>query len=170
MRIEIIKGVREDGVAVTRRDGTSAGFAFPKKGPRPHDAFHYCVERELGLRQGFWGMVAGGMDPTAVGALAAAGGHASASRAGPPDAGIVELVQAERLVECFEAESWSGGADNAAIIAMANAGWHASLVPPIALEDAAIDAIRAAITDMARQWDALAAGQAISFEWEDRDG
>ena len=101
MRIAITKGASGDRIAVTRPDGSRADFGFPRKGPYPHDAFHFFVERELGLTRGFWGLIASGMAPDAVQELASAGGHASAKRAGTPDPAIIELVQAERLVECF---------------------------------------------------------------------
>lgn len=139
--------------------------SFRTKGPTPHDAFHLFVERELGLAHGFWGLVAGGLDPGAVGAMAAAGGHASASRARVPDPEIVELIQAEGLVECFEAESWSGSADDDGIRLMADAGWDASHVPPIALKGETIAAIRAAIGGFAREWAALPLDGELALDW-----
>ncbi len=105
------------------------------------------------MRRAFWGLVAGGMDPGAVGALAAAGGHASASRAGTPAAGIVELLQAERLVESFEAESWSGGQSDAGIMALAEPGWAASQVPPPAGVPERLGAIRERIADFSKDWE-----------------
>lgn len=166
MRIAITKGEREDRVAITRGDGSTAGFTFPKKGPVPHDAFHYFIERELGMTRGFWGLVSAGMDPAEVGALAAAGGHASAKRAEVPDGGIVELLQAERLVECFEAESWSGGADDAGILAMAEPGWRSSHVPPPAMADGALGNIRDNLRAFSADWAAMATGGTSTLEWD----
>lgn len=165
MRIAITKGSQQDHVAVTRADGSRAAFAFPKKGPYPHDAYHFFVERELGFVAGFWGLIAGGMAPGEVQALAHAGGHASAKRAGVPDAGIVQLLQAERLVECFEAASWSGGADDASILAMAEPAWAASHVPPPAGVAAQVGTIRAALDPFLDAWTALPEGQALELEW-----
>lgn len=165
MRITITKGVHADSIALVRADGSRAAFAFPKKGPYPHDAYHFFVERELGMARGFWGLVAGGMAPDAVQALALAGGHASAKRAAAPDAGIVALLQAERLVECFEAASWSGGADDAAIMAMAEPGWAASQVPPPAGVEAKLGMIRARLDDFLDAWRALPEGAALELEW-----
>ena len=62
MQITITKGASADSVTVERADGSRAGFGFPKKGPYHHDAYHFFVERELGMAAGFWGLVAGGMD------------------------------------------------------------------------------------------------------------
>lgn len=170
MRIAITKGSRQDHVAVTRADGSRADFGFPKKGPYPHDAYHFFVERALGMQRGFWGLVAGGMAPEEVQALALAGGHASAKRAGEPDAGIVELIQAERLVECFEAASWGGGADDASILAMAEPAWAASHVPPPEGVAAKLGAIRDGLDPFLAAWSALPEGGALTLEWPERAG
>jgi hypothetical protein len=166
MEIVLTKGIREDHIAITRADGSRTAFDFPKKGPVPHDAFHFFVERELGLERGFWGLVAGGMEPEAVGAMAAAAGHASAKRAQLPEAAIIELLQAERLVECFEAESWSGGEDDEGIMAMAEPGWASSHVAAPEGVRSKIGAIREGIKGFAREWQAAAVGAALKLEWE----
>jgi hypothetical protein len=167
MRITLTKGDKADHIAIERADGTRAGFDFPKKGPVPHDAFHFFVERELGMARGFWGLVAGGMDPQAVGLMAADAGHASAKRARVPDAHIVELLQAERLVECFEAESWSGGSDDAGIMAMAEPGWAASHVAAPDGVRAHLGAIRSNLAEFSESWRRLSPREAITLEWKD---
>lgn len=167
MRIEITKGAQDDRIALTRRDGSTATTRFPKKGPVPHDAVHLFVERELGLQQGFWGMVASGPHPEEIIAIAKAGGHASAKRAGVPDAGIVELLQAERVVECFEADLWSGGAGPAAdLIALAQTACAGSAVPLPALDEPAVTRIRAALRPFAQHWMAAPVGHVARLEWE----
>lgn len=165
MRIAITKGQAEDRVAIERPDGSRVAFSFPKKGPTPHDAYHLFAEQELGMARGFWGLVASGMDPSEVGALAAAGGHASANRAQVPDDGIVQLLQAERLVEAFEAESWVGGDDDDGIMAMAEAGWAASHVTPPAGVAAHLPAIRRAIQNFALAWQSLPCGDSLTLKW-----
>ena len=164
------KGASADGAAVTRADGSRTSFTFPKKGPYPHDAFHFFVERELGFAAGFWGMVASGKAPDEVQALALGGGHASAKRAGHPDTAIVELLQAERLVECFEAASWSGGADDAALMAMAEPAWAASHVPPPHGVPERLGAIRTALDAFLDEWRALPEGGVVEFEWPQTAG
>lgn len=165
MLIRFTKGTRGDTIAVVRDDGSGARFGFPHKGPTPHDAVHLAVESQLGLSRGFWGLVADGMDPAQVGALAAARGHPSAARAREPDPYIVELVQAERLVECFEAESWSEANDSDGIRLMAGAGWAASHVPALPLRARELSAIRRAIDRFAREWAALPAGGTLERHW-----
>jgi hypothetical protein len=165
MRITITKGTAADSVAVERADGSRAGFGFPKKGPFPHDACHFFVERELGMAAGFWGLIAGGMAPDQVQTMALAGGHASAKRAAVPDAGLVQLIQAERLVECFEAASWGGGADDEGLMAMAEPGWAAGHVPPPEGVPARLGAIRDGLAPFLAAWDALPEGGALTLEW-----
>ena len=167
MQITITRGASADTIALERADGSRATFGFPKKGPYPHDAYHFFVESELGMAAGFWGLVAGGMAPDEVQALALAGGHASAKRADLPDPAIVELIQAERLVECFEAASWGGGADDASILAMAKPGWAASHVPPPEGVTDKLGAIRAGLDPFLAEWSALPEGGALTLEWPD---
>ena len=165
MRIEIALHGADERVAVTRDDGSTARFRVPRKGPVSHDIVHYCVESVLGIGHGFWGMVAAGAEPDEIQELAKAGGHASAKRAEVPDDALVEILQVERLVECFEAESWSAGEDDAGLMAMAEAGWASSHVPPLVLAPSQIAAIRSRLRDLGAKWQALPAGRALTLEW-----
>ena len=149
MEIAITKGQRDDAIAITRDDGSAVATRFPHKGPVPHDAVHYFVERRLALRDAFWGQVARGMHPEDIAAMAKAGGHASAKRADIPDAAIVEMIQAERLVECFEADLWSGGGTDSDLLAVAAAGCAASKVPMLVVDPNAIGRIRGEIAQFA---------------------
>jgi hypothetical protein len=165
VRITIIKGQKDDRIEISREDGSQAVTRFPKKGPIPHDFVHYAVEHELGLRDGFLGKVAAGHHPEAIVELAKRGGHASASRAQPPVPEIVEMIQAERLVECFEADMWGGGGDNDSLRSMAELGWEQSLVPPLELSDGAIQAIRRTIREFAERWSAMPVGESVELAW-----
>jgi hypothetical protein len=167
MDITITKGRLLDQIVITRADGSSAATTFAKKGPVPHDAVHWFVERELGLAQGFWGMVAAGRHPEEIGEIAKAAGHASASRAQVPDAAIVQLLQAERLVECFEADLWGGSGGAAAdLIALAETACGYSYVPLPGLDEVAVERIRAGLGQFARNWIAAPQGYAAVLEWE----
>jgi hypothetical protein len=168
MRIDIAitKGRDEDVIAISREDGSKALTRFPKKGPIPHDAVHYFVERGLGLRNGFWGTVADGMHPEHIGALAKAAGHASASRAQVPDKSIVELIQAERLVECFEADFWGGGGSDVDLVAVAETGCVASFVPLPAIEAGSVSKIRSDLADFARFWTVAPLGHETVLRWD----
>lgn len=168
MRISITKGARDDRIEAVRQDGSSASTTFPHKGPVPHDAVHFFVESELGITDGFWGLVAAGRHPEEVQAIAKAGGHASASRADLPDAAIVRMIQAERAVECFEADLWGGSeGDPQTFREVIHAGCQQSSVPPLEVPNAAITRIRAHLVDLRRRWSALGEGEGITLDWSE---
>jgi hypothetical protein len=165
MIIRITKGSGEDHVAIARADGSGVETRFPWKGPVPHDAVHLIVERELGLAGAFWGMVESGRHPEDIQALAKAAGHASASRAGVPDAAIFELLQAERLVECYEALLWGGGGTLADVVAMAEPNCAASHVACPAIGEAQHEAIVMAVAALADEWRAAPRGATREWVW-----
>jgi hypothetical protein len=166
MQIAITKQRDHDRIVVIRADGTGAETTFPKKGTVPHDAVHWFVERELGLAHGFWGMVAAGRHPEEISEIAKAAGHASAKRAQLPGATIVELLQAERLVECFEADLWSPGGTAEALIDLARTACGYSHVPLPALDPARVEAIRRGLGKFAQDWIAAPLGHVARLEWE----
>ncbi|RST29878.1 hypothetical protein HMF7854_02860 [Sphingomonas ginkgonis] len=167
MDIRITKGERSDRLDAVRPDGSRLSFEFPKKGPVPHDAVHLLVERAFGFGQGFWGLVAAGRSPGAVGEMAKAGGHASAKRAAEPDPAIVPVVQAERIVEAFEADLWSGSSgDVAGIAAMARSGCEASLVPVPLLPLDTLEQVRRELAGFQQAWAALPTGEGVDLRWE----
>lgn len=54
---------RRDHIYVEREDGTTTDWAFPSYGDGlPHDLCHLVVEDELGLTDGFWGLVDRGVE------------------------------------------------------------------------------------------------------------
>lgn len=170
MRITITKGRSDDLIAGIRDDGSRFGTRFAKKGPVPHDAVHLIAEQALGLGNAFWGMVANGYHPDEIAAIAHAAGHASASRATVPEAHIIELLQAERIVECFEADLWSGGTgEPAMLIDLAQTACAASFVPLPPMNPAAVGTVRQRLTPFAATWIAAAQGHVASFDWPEGD-
>lgn len=166
MRITITKGNRDDIVTVTRADGTTALERVPHKGPLPHDAVHYFVERTFDLKDGFWGLLDKGYEPSQLVELAKAGGHASAKRAQCPDDTIVQLLQAERLVECYEAMFWSGGGSIDDVRDMAETGCRTSFVSCPPLDQARHDALSQDIAAFAEIWASTPQGRSVHLEWE----
>lgn len=167
MEIRIRRGAVADSLEAVRPGGASVRFETPHKGPVPHDAVHYFVERAFGLDQGFWGLIAGGLSPDGLQALAAAGGHPSAARASVPDAGIVQLLQAERLVEIFEADLWGGGEGaEADLLALAEVACASSHVPLPAVPEGAVAGVRADLRAFSEPWAALPRGGRITLEWK----
>jgi len=167
MRILVSKGAAADAIKIQRADGSVASTSFPHKGPVPHDLVHFFVELELGIDSGFWGLVAGGRHSDEIGAIAKKAGHASAARRRAPDAFIVSAIQAERIVECFEADLWGGGSDPKTFNDMVDAGCRQSLVPSVTIPDEAIARVRDHISQFRDRWAALPVGETCSFEWPD---
>lgn len=166
MHVVIRKDVAFDHIEIKRIDGSVCHSRFPKKGPIPHDAVHHVVEETLGLDSGFWGLVAAGHAPDIIQQLAAEGGHPSASRANIPDATIVQLLQAERLVECFEAELWAERRSAPDLFrSVAEAACGQSHVPMPPLDDATITAISDRLARLKESWVPAPVGHGYSFAW-----
>ncbi|WP_421839628.1 hypothetical protein [Novosphingobium sp.] len=165
MIIRITKGAGEDIIAIARAEGSRVETRFAWKGPVPHDAVHVIVERALDLKGAFWGLVAAGRHPEEIQALAKAGGHASASRAGVPDEGIIELLQAERLVECYEALLWGGGGSREDVLAMAGPSCEGSHVACPQISEDQHAAIVSAIAELADAWRVAPRGTVREWAW-----
>ena len=112
-------------------------------------------------------MVAGGVSPDDVGAIASAAGHASASKAHMPEEEIVELLQAERLVECFEAEIWGGPAELETLQDVADAGFAQSFVASVPLDQTRVDTVRSGLSDFSAAWMSLKTGHSLTLDWRE---
>lgn len=168
MIIKITKGLQSDYLSIARNDGSTDATVFPKKGLTSHDAIHYFVERELGLRDAFWGMIAQGHGFEDIINIAKSAGHASASRAEKPDDHIVELIQAERLVECIEADQWGTPSDVETFMAIAEAACERSLVPLPSQLFEKLETLRSKIAKFQATWSAAHVSHVVEFEWEER--
>ena len=167
MLIKITKGRTVDYLEISRNDGSNATETFPKKGLTSHDAIHYFVETTLQLRDGFWGTVARGSTPAEIQTIAKNAGHASASRSRLPDTHIVQLLQAERLVECFEADAWGTAANAETFIDIAAAACKASHVPLPLLTPACVESLRTQIAAFQEKWVVAPIGHVAEFYWEE---
>jgi hypothetical protein len=165
MQIEIIKGTNHDTLRVTRADGSIDEAQVVKKGPVPHDGVHFAVESGLKFGNAFFGLIAAGRHPDDIAGLASAMGHSSAKKARVPDPSIVELIQAERLVECFEAEVWGGPADLETLQSVVDAAFSASLVPRVVLTSDGLAAVRARIDQLKADWLPLKTGSSLRYDW-----
>lgn len=166
MRIRITKGSEKDHIEVIRHDGSIETTTFPKKGLLPHDVVHLVVESKLQFETGFWGRVADGANPEDVGAVAIAGGHRSSSRAQTPREDIVELIQAERIVECFEAEMWSEASDLDNFIGVLGAACSQSHVRSPELSAQNLSDIRKELSTLLVRWQKLEKGGSLTLDWK----
>lgn len=141
---------KRDRVYVHRSDGTMTGWDFPSYGDGlPHDMCHLVVEDELGLVDGFWGLVEQGVDvalvdnqATLVRNGASLGEHVGTDLTG--------LVEAEVAVAAL-----------APGIGAAGPGTGGKL-PPSATPDA-VAAIHRRLRVLATEWRDLKDGAAMSL-------
>jgi hypothetical protein len=88
---------QRDRVYVARDDGTTTGWDFPSYGDGlPHDLCHLVVEAELGLTEGFWGLVDQGVEVGLVHnqATLLRGGRPLADQSGVDLSGLLEAEAA----------------------------------------------------------------------------
>ncbi len=142
----ILRCVREDGsVTWQHQQGRSAGF-FPL-----HDLTHFAIERELGLRQAFYGLIAAGW------AIEETTGKSPRGPL-PPEAYAVE-----RMVGLFDLERAGSAFWSAAEI---NAHCYEPAVPvgqrlPRPITDDDLARIRSRVSDLLAQWAALPTGHTL---------
>jgi len=134
----VLRCIRPDGsVTWQKRTKHAAHFAL-------HDLTHYAVERSLGYRRGFFGLIAEGWDEGDTTGNGARGEL-------PP-----ETLEVERLVGLFDAERASGAEWSAADFNESS---------PRALTEAELRAIRSLRAELFEAWSATAPGEALTLEF-----
>lgn len=140
MELRFTKGSgKTDTLDLCRADGSVARIDCPKQRIIPHDMVHFAVESVLTAR-GFLGRVRDGEDAAFMMAAAA------------------ESDGVERLVEAMQGEAWSGTSDSAAVIDLYRVTCEARKCPMLAIDEAGIDAIREAISNLTVRWEAIPVG------------
>lgn len=151
---------RRDGaeaLTIVRADGSSTGKRYAAAQARffaAHDLTHWVVERTLRLRQGFFGLVLGGMDLDTFGAPETKGVRL-------PD----EAIAVEILIGLLEAQrrglgSWTVGAMHALLV-QACAQRGVQPLPP--LDDARRDALLQDLDAQLAHWAAVPAGDVLQL-------
>ena len=148
MRLIFTKGAgKMDRMEMIHPDRPPEVLDCPKQRIVPHDMVHYAVETVLAAR-GFISRVAAG-----EAALFTMAGNA-------------ESDGVERLVEAIQGDGWSGGTAPAAeVIDLYRVTCEARGCPMLAVDAAAIDAIRGRIAELTREWDAVPVGGAMALEF-----
>lgn len=143
--------IRADGTTTWQQQNGQLGAFFPL-----HDLTHFAVESALGLRDAFYGLVAGGWDLIDFGNAASKGGL-------PVQAGIAEL-----LVGFFDLERATGilfpASDYNAKIQSYYAD-RALPVPSFRITDDDVQRIRRARAELFARWNEVAAGEALVLEF-----
>ena len=147
MRLVFTKGSGKHDRLDVQRDGAPAQrIDCPKQGIIPHDMVHFAIESVMAAR-GFLSSLADGVPATF-----APGGESA------------EAI--ERLVETIQAEAWSGPAEAADLIALYEVACSARGHAAIPVDAAAIETIRARMTDLSARWDAVPVGGKLELEFE----
>jgi hypothetical protein len=152
--------LRDDGV-------TLAVPSYDRTFAMPHDLAHYVVERELGLRHGFWGCVAAGALFPGIKVLsgrqpphAAARSQAVIRTAGQQGTEAEVLVGI--LLRIVERGIDPNGPEARALVAEA---WKPSKPSREPLGADEVQHACAALRVAHERWQALAAGQSITVSW-----
>lgn len=159
-------GERTYATQATRGDGVTLQVPSPDRPALlPHDLAHYVVERELGLRRGFWGRIADGAVLPGITVVSGRQPPHAAERsrvilreAGP------QGTHAEVLVGVLLANLHDNGAAAAAVARVA-AAWAPARPEREPLTDLEIRRAHDALRDALERWQALAVGQSLSVRW-----
>ena len=149
-----VRFVRSEGardrIWVTRPDGSQASWAFPSFGDTlPHDLVHLVIERHVELRDGVWGLVAGGVDLERINAIANRRGGAGKYEAALGTS-CDDLYRAEALAIAPWLTADPPTLRTSVAEVCRDAGVHA---PEIT--DAAFEAIRSELLELLPRWRAL---------------
>ena len=148
----VLRCVRADGSATwQRQDGRHAQF-FPF-----HDLTHFAVETTLGVRRGFYGLMAEGWDIEET--------EGKGARGRLP----AEAVLAEQLVGLFDRERVGGAPTmpasefNGYLRQLVASG---SLAHAPEFSDAQLQAVRRRVSELHDQWAALPPGQTLALTFD----
>jgi hypothetical protein len=142
---------RADGTTTwQKRVGPSAEFFAV------HDLTHYAVETELRFERAFYGLVAEGWNLTDFG------------RPWPRGPLPPEALPAELIVGYLDTARASGERLTAAVCNSSAAAYFANAgvpTPPVAVTDAALDRIRARLSELVWRWQALPPGETMELDF-----
>jgi hypothetical protein len=62
MKIRATKGIGKIWFTAWRDDETEVSWNWHIEGRLPHDLIHYAMEKSFGIQEGFWGLIAKGVD------------------------------------------------------------------------------------------------------------
>lgn len=142
---------RSDGTSTwQRQEGAQASF-FPR-----HDLTHYAVETVLGLREGFYGLVAGGWDLSDFGTPWPRGKL-------PKDANLVEII-----VGFFDRERASGEMGTAAELNADLAAYceENGIQAPEEFAEEHLSLVRGKRGELFARWEAVEAGDALELPFD----
>jgi len=152
-----------DHVYVRRPDGSEADWSFPSYGAGlPHDLVHLVVESRFGLKHGFWGRVASGIDAARI--------NAAANRRGGKDkyAGFGEDLRELYLAEALVNARWLDreATDGERLEDIARECSKAEIAVPANVTLDSIASVRAKLAELQTRWARLVPRGALSLSFD----
>jgi hypothetical protein len=147
----VLRCVRADGSVTWQRNDDQHARFFPL-----HDLTHYAVETELGLPQGFFGLIAEGWDIEET--------TGKTARGPLPN----EALEVEYIVSAFSAER-AGGVDATAVEFNELAATFArakGMPPPRQLSEADLARVRSRFDKLAAKWRSLPTASTLELSFE----
>jgi hypothetical protein len=154
------------GYAVISRDDgvTYQLWDDPTSSDLPHDLVHFLVEDALGISDGIWGAIAGGVVFRSM-------NHVSGRR--PPQAASRSArIKREYRASLQRAEVIGGFVERVASCGVvkpdrirALAAEHLSTLPDVSLDPPAVSAAAAALNEAGFRWRALRVGEELAYRW-----
>ncbi len=149
---------KQDWLECWRDNGSSTQWPMPKQGILPHDFVHYIVEDTLNLKRGFYGIMANAV---------------VIPKSSPPwDVAefmlgdSMEALQAESLVECFQAELWNENQPGENFQDMLQVTCEKREIPtPQEITEADLDQVRVRLHHFRHRWEALGIGESIEVQF-----
>lgn len=148
MLIRIRKEREANRLICTRDDGSHTQEAIGPNLPY-HDIAHFVVERELGMRHGFFGAIADGR-------------------------GIAELTQPD-TIRTLPAQAWEAEVVTRALQGLSNGAVERDAFinvvqaelgsVPQGLDEAAVMRMLAAYASLLKEWEAVEEGAALALRW-----
>src|SRR5262245_38376687 len=164
LRARFVRTVGErDRVYVRRSDGSETSWEFASYGEGlPHDLVHLVVERDFGVREGFWGRVNRGVAPARITEEAnRLGGKDKFAGFGPDQR---ELLISEALAAA--AAGYRPDLDDAANHAQLVAAYASvGLAVPASLTVAALGETRRRLSALQVQWKGLVPRGTLELEF-----
>ena len=156
MHVRFTKGspaANADTLTCVRPDGSTTSAEMPRQGILPHEAFHFVIETTLGWHDAFFGQVAHGA--ALKDATAKLHGHHKVWTK------MTQALQCESLIECLQAEQWSGPANPPEFAEkLVTTCRRRGVVPPdITPEE--LDTVRVALREFGAAWRPLAPGTTL---------
>jgi hypothetical protein len=169
---------RRDRIYVTRHDGTSTFWDFPSYGDRlPHDLIHLVVEDSLGIVNGFWGIVAAGVEVTLIDdqATLVADGRPLVEKPGIDFSDLMRAEEAVALLSPSLTTEHTGGLAVARLDPMSadesspsRLGTDLGFKLPSHRSTQPVDSIRKRLDELGQQWRGLDDGTAITLTFVGR--